>query len=82
MPFYEYHCDACGNRFSERRAIANRDTDVACPNCSAVQVERSVSVVAAFSHGEDGTVRNLGSSQCGGCSGGSCTGCGSAHSRN
>jgi putative FmdB family regulatory protein len=31
MPTYEYRCRACGARFEARRAVADADAPIACP---------------------------------------------------
>ncbi len=79
MPLYEYRCESCGEPFSQRRAIEERDTDVVCPHCATTKVVRLMSSFAAFSHGEGNSVRNLNASSCGGCAQTSCAGCGSSH---
>ncbi|MGI4815171.1 MAG: FmdB family zinc ribbon protein [Janthinobacterium lividum] len=35
MPTYEYDCGACGS-FDARRAIAERDAAINCPECGAI----------------------------------------------
>jgi len=37
MPLYQYHCDACGEDFTEMRRIAERHDpiDNDCPNCDS-----------------------------------------------
>lgn len=33
MPFYDYRCPACGERFDMMRPLADRDAPVRCPAC-------------------------------------------------
>ena len=33
MTLYEYRCVACRARFTERRALADRNLPAACPEC-------------------------------------------------
>ncbi len=79
MPLYEYRCEACGEAFSQRRAIDERDTGLVCPLCAATRVVRLMSSFSAFSHGGGESVRSLNSSACGGCAQSSCAGCGVSH---
>jgi putative FmdB family regulatory protein len=34
MPLYEYECTKCGERFEQRRSIADRDAILKCPECN------------------------------------------------
>ncbi len=76
MPLYEYRCQECGNPFSERRTIAQRDEGVTCPRCSATRVARLVSTFAAFARNDGASVRSLGAGTCSGCAQTSCQTCG------
>jgi putative FmdB family regulatory protein len=79
MPLYEYRCEECGEPFSLRRSINERDEDAVCPACAATKVVRLISSFAAFSHGDGASVVGLNTSACGGCSQTSCAGCGVKH---
>ncbi len=80
MPLYEYRCELCGEAFSERRPIDNRDLGIICPRCDGTRVMRLVSAFAAFGRGDGEAPRGLGSSPCSGCSSTSCSSCGVSHS--
>lgn len=44
MPLYEYRCRTCDERFEARRAMADADEPLACPNGHT----RAVRLLAAF----------------------------------
>ena len=67
MPIYEYVCMECESHFEE--LVRGETPAVSCPDCSATNVRRQLSVFAA--HGTS-TQPSYGG---GGCCGGSC-GCG------
>ncbi len=46
MPFYEYRCSSCDERFTLMRAIDERDLPAACPGCGANESTRQLSVFA------------------------------------
>jgi len=49
MPFYEYQCEACGEKFSALLSISQRDEaekTVPCPECGAVGPRRLMSSFA------------------------------------
>jgi len=46
MPIYEYECDKCGEKFEQRRGIAESDSDVKCPKCGAMKPRRIFSAFA------------------------------------
>ena len=48
MPLYEYRCRRCGITFE---ALVRGSDQIACPSCSAVDLERLVSSFAANSEG-------------------------------
>ncbi|MDY6917374.1 MAG: zinc ribbon domain-containing protein [Chloroflexota bacterium] len=51
MPIYEYECPKCGERFEQRRSIADCDSQAECPKCGAVEARRVLSVFALGSSG-------------------------------
>ena len=66
MPFYDYRCVSCGERFELKRAIADRDAPSACPGCGHPKVRRELPRVSASVAGSRG------------CEGAALGGCGSA----
>lgn len=55
MPLYEYHCEACDERFEVIRS--SRDTDlVKCPRCDRLARK----LISAFAVAGDGPVRSEG----------------------
>lgn len=73
MPIYEYRCGKCGQKFELIRSFSEADAVCECPGCHSTDNKRQLSKVNAFS---DGTSLS-GSSQCGSCSSGNCSCCGS-----
>ena len=49
MPIYEYECEKCGEMFELRRGMADRDSDISCPNCGVEKPRRIFSVFATGS---------------------------------
>ena len=47
MPIYEYQCRACGHVFELLRRMKDADSDVECPKCQSLQIERQLSTFAA-----------------------------------
>ena len=84
MPYYEYNCTDCHTQFELKRAIKDIDAPATCPECHGARVARQISKVAAFAHGDGGSVASLGGGGCGGGCGDSCGGgsCGNCASRN
>jgi len=54
MPFYDYRCAGCGERFELKRAIADRDAPAACPVCGHAKVRRELPRVSASIAGSRG----------------------------
>ena len=80
MPYYEYVCSDCNALFELKRSMKDIDNPATCPECRGEHVARQISKVAAFAHGESGSVSSLGGGGCGcgsSCSGGSCGSCAS-----
>lgn len=46
MPMYEYRCSQCGANYEELRRMSEADTDLKCPQCGSVQVQRQFSACA------------------------------------
>ncbi len=81
MPLYEYVCSDCKSTFELRRSMKDIDAPAECPECHGAHVARQMSRVAAFSHGDGGSVSALGGGGgcgCASCGGGSCSTCGSS----
>ena len=57
MPTYDYQCSACGG-FEARRSVDERDTPIACPDCSAASV-RVMSAAPRLALMSDGTRRAI-----------------------
>lgn len=77
MPIYEYCCLECKNDF-EYLVFRNEEPE-GCPSCKSQKVKRLMSACGFVSKGSSGeTVSSSASvgSSCGGCTAGSCAGCG------
>lgn len=48
MPIYEYKCRDCDHAFNLLRSIAERDGALVCPDCTSVDVARSLIVPFAY----------------------------------
>jgi putative FmdB family regulatory protein len=59
MPFYDYRCEECEERFEENRPMDRRD-DAVCPKCGSRHVRRLVSQVSALSGGGCGPSPSVG----------------------
>jgi putative FmdB family regulatory protein len=59
MATYEYQCKSCSEKFEIQRSIGGEDTEVKCPKCGSIEVER---VYFSFnqSGSYDNTMSNLG----------------------
>lgn len=73
MPIYEYRCKQCGSVFDAIRPMSAADDVIACENCNSKDTTRMLSKCVA--HNQAGSLSGQ-SHACGGCSGGSCSGCG------
>ena len=79
MPYYEYVCSNCNSKFEIKRCISEIDDPALCPECNSDHVSRQISRVAAFAHGDGGSVSAVGGGGgCGSCGGGTCASCGSS----
>lgn len=47
MPFYDFHCDACGNRFDKMLSIESRDNEQKCPQCGGAAARSAISTFSA-----------------------------------
>lgn len=76
MPIYEFLCPKCDYKFSRRRPISESGEDMQCPKCQT-PAKKQFSSFAAVSKGPGGGTMPIASDGCGGCSGGTCSTCGS-----
>jgi len=76
MPIYEFRCDECGHDFEE--LVRRASEPVACPGCTSGRVTKKMSSFAFRGGGPSAGAApaSTASSGCGGCSRGSCAGCG------
>lgn len=74
MPMYEYGCLECDKRFDRLRRMDQDDEGVTCPRCQSVNIQRQLSVFAAYTRGGSGSVAEAApvATGGGGCCGGSC----------
>jgi putative FmdB family regulatory protein len=47
MPIYEYQCRDCGHRFEILQRLGQGPEGLACPRCSADQLEKQYSTFAS-----------------------------------
>ncbi len=75
MPIFEYQCTRCGQEFE--KLVFGRETP-ACPECHSDKVCKLMSTCGFVSKGAGGETvgSSAGASACGGCTAGSCAGCG------
>jgi putative FmdB family regulatory protein len=62
MPFYEYHCEACGKDFVLLQTMTAKAEDTACPYCEKTKARK---LVSKFSSG-GGSVCSVGGRSWGG----------------
>lgn len=74
MPVYEYACQDCQAKFETLRPMSQADAPIACEQCGGEHTRRSLSVCYCQSGGRP--LAGSAAKSCGGCSGGSCAGCG------
>lgn len=74
MPIYEYICLDCGERMELVRSMKDADAPLKCQKCQSEHTSRLLSLFFASSGGR---VVAGGGGGCSGCSGGSCSTCGS-----
>ena len=53
MPFYEYRCAECEERFTLMRPISERDDSAECPACGSGGSTREMSVFATGAAGSE-----------------------------
>ena len=75
MPIFEYQCKGCGLQFEK---LVFGQESPACPDCDGTRVCKLMSSCGFISKGAGGETvgASAGSSACGGCTAGSCAGCG------
>jgi putative FmdB family regulatory protein len=47
MPFYDFRCNDCGERFEVQRPVDRRD-EAACPTCGSASVQRLITGVTTL----------------------------------
>ncbi|MDM7917373.1 MAG: zinc ribbon domain-containing protein [Candidatus Eisenbacteria bacterium] len=62
MPWYEYVCPSCGERFDLMRSIADRDKSAACPACGTEAKRALPHVQAVIAGGGAGAPPSCGAS--------------------
>ncbi|MEJ2154839.1 MAG: zinc ribbon domain-containing protein [Desulfobacteraceae bacterium] len=73
MPIFEYQCEGCGCQF-EKLVFGSETPN--CPDCNSSKVCKLMSTCGFVSKGAGGQTTGTSSSSCGGCTAGSCAGCG------
>ncbi len=63
MPFYEYHCEACGKDFVLLQSMGAKAEETACPYCGEMKAKK---LVSSFSSGASGSVCSTGGHSWGG----------------
>ena len=58
MPIYEYKCKECDNTFS--KLVFNQDTEIECPGCKSVDVEKQISNISSNSGSSGPSGANIG----------------------
>jgi putative FmdB family regulatory protein len=48
MPYYEYVCRECGERFSKKRSFAEASHTAACPACASHHTQKRLHAVAVI----------------------------------
>jgi putative FmdB family regulatory protein len=72
MPFYEFECTQCQEKFEVFATIAQKEKGLAprCPHCGSDQVQRILNTLVLISRGnKDKPVSSAGGSCCGGVQG-------------
>ena len=70
MPFYEFKCTACGQRFENLCSMGDNGENLACPKCGVKKPQRIFSGFSSLGGNKEG-----GSSKCSSCSSGNCSTC-------
>jgi putative FmdB family regulatory protein len=81
MPIYEYFCRTCNTKHDKKRAIADADAPIECPECHEENSVRALSMVVMHVGGRTSAASSSDSApsaSSGGCCGGAC-GCGHSH---
>jgi len=72
VPLYEYYCSNCDTKFELLRPMSRSSERATCPSGHR-GAERLVSVFAAHSKGDNGSLDAIaGGGGCGSCAGGAC----------
>ena len=70
MPIYEYSCKACGEKFEQ--LVMSSGEQVRCPECGSADVDKLISSFRKLGSSEEG---GGSASSCSGCTATSCEGC-------
>ena len=70
MPLYEFHCQACQQRFSERRPFSEAAAPAECPHCQSRRTRKLLGSAAVIglsnaTRGENIPLSASGNSACG-----------------
>ena len=68
MPFYEFECTQCKEKFEVFATLAQKEKGLAlhCPSCDSDQVQRVFDTLVLISHSGDTSAPSAGGSCCGG----------------
>ena len=47
MPFYEYQCQECGEKFEKLVRLSTSTSEIECPKCGCRKVEKLISTFCA-----------------------------------
>ncbi|HHY92649.1 MAG TPA: zinc ribbon domain-containing protein [Firmicutes bacterium] len=72
MPYYEYRCRDCGERFEVRAPMSAKPAHPVCNRCHGTNTQP---VYSTFAVGGGGGARDSSSGACASCHGGQCSSC-------
>ena len=67
MPFYEFECTQCKEKFEVFATLAQKEKGLAprCPNCDSEEVQRVFEMLALISRNGNASAPSAGGSCCG-----------------
>ena len=74
MPLYEFRCEKCEHVIERLCRMGSNGKGLKCPKCGGGKLRRLMSVFAARTKGEGGSMSSVGSS-CASCTSGNCASC-------